>query len=965
MIQNCLNRGENSELTWESFERGFEKSWIKSQEINRKFGDSLPDYSEYMNSQQMAKNQEKKMKKARRNWKEKSKHPQYHNHMCCSEEDHLPVSRVVKITVPQNIAEKLHLKPVVNRKMSAEILTRMLEGTEKKTIGGALFDPRVKPYWLSILPYHCRAARWQRIGGADFLLRKVRQQPAVIPKEKGKEERELLESVIQPLMDQNVYEEVPQTLEEEEAHREYVRSGQWEIDLKKSRLSVVSTKTQQRASKSSTSKSKESNSNLIAFGSDLGKKEKRKREKKTTAMVNKRDMQVEQEQQAGVVAQIFYSEIWAKMEGEKARALADLKNSGGNKHTRPTKTKQDGVRDLKALVFPGCRFSLWDLRKAFFQVLLQARLRTMLRTWVQLRRKGAWKWVRIQNTGLSQGLAPSPEIITKLFADVLRVLRSMGFKCLIKVDDLVAVLPENIHDAMVQQYVISVVLIKLGAVVSGEKCDLNLRHRVLWHGLIFCSVVEVCSLPACKVTKVVQAIGMLMSQLLKRDGSVTMRMLQQVLGLIISTMEAVELVRSMCIELQELRAVLSGKPGWNWKDHGDEAVPVENIPQVKLKAAISGCRDWTLGYDNEQPEAIWWNGKLMYSETPVAVIYTDAAPWQAGVHVEADEENGYDKIELSFPFVGPEIGDHITKQETAAAADGVLEVLMRRGYRNCTVLVKIDATAAVKYLSCQGGRLADFARRVWDLVWYCKQWKICLIAGHIKGKLNVSDWKSRTCMGVAEYRMCRMLFLALEAKWGPFGLDACAAKWNHQLPRYISRQMGDKNSVGHNVLEYPLQQETQTLWIFPPPHMRLISEILQRINSAEAEAVMILPAWPHAATYEALAMATEMQVMLGCNAEILQPPLAYLPHGRVEQQGKPWYNQEQWKAFVGVRLPGKSKLRGVLAKNWQNARKTSIKSEPTDEEVRTMIDRSRSLWPASERCLEPTKSILRMLLFVT
>ena len=119
--------------------------------------------------------------------------------------------------------------------------------------------------------------------------------------------------------------------------------------------------------------------------------------------------------------------------------------------------------------------------------------------------------------------------------------------------------------------------------------------------------------------------------------------------------------------------------------------------------------------------------------------------------------------------MGAEIGDHITLQETAAAADGVLEVLKERNYRDCSVLVKIDATAALKYIACQGGRIAKFGRRVWELVQYCQSMHIMMLAGHITGKLNVSDWKSRVLLGVAEYKLERSLFETMRQLWGPFG----------------------------------------------------------------------------------------------------------------------------------------------------------------------------------------------------
>ena len=95
------------------------------------------------------------------------------------------------------------------------------------------------------------------------------------------------------------------------------------------------------------------------------------------------------------------------------------------------------------------------------------------------------------------------------------------------------------------------------------------------------------------------------------------------------------------------------------------AIPVELLGQ-----AVEACSEWADGYNPEEPQAISWNGKLMYSRPLTAVIFTDACEWQRGVWVAADEEQSFPAIDRTMPFVREEIYQHITLQETAAAADG-------------------------------------------------------------------------------------------------------------------------------------------------------------------------------------------------------------------------------------------------------------------------------------------------------
>jgi len=95
---------------------------------------------------------------------------------------------------------------------------------------------------------------------------------------------------------------------------------------------------------------------------------------------------------------------------------------------------------------------------------------------------------------------------------------------------------------------------------------------------------------------------------------------------------------------------------------------------------------------------------------------------------------------------------------------------------------------------------------------------------------------------LAEYKLNAEVFKALESKFCPFGLDACAASWNAQLPRYLSRQKGYRAALGHDVLSYPLQRETQRVWLFFPPHQQLVVEILQRVSGAGVDASILMSA---------------------------------------------------------------------------------------------------------------------------
>ena len=144
----------------------------------------------------------------------------------------------------------------------------------------------------------------------------------------------------------------------------------------------------------------------------------------------------------------------------------------------------------------------WDLRKAFHQVPVEARLRRKLRSrYWSLKEQ---RMIRIQQRTLPQGFGPSPILLGKVLKPVMARWRSVGIRIALATDDLVMV-ATDMREAMMHAYVVTTHLgVVLGAVFSADKGQYRPAHRVVWYGLAFCSVTSVTMLPSNKVTKVVQ-----------------------------------------------------------------------------------------------------------------------------------------------------------------------------------------------------------------------------------------------------------------------------------------------------------------------------------------------------------------------------------------------------------------------------------------------------------------------------
>jgi hypothetical protein len=276
-------------------------------------------------------------------------------------------------------------------------------------------------------------------------------------------------------------------------------------------------------------------------------------------------------------------------------------------------------------------------------------------------------------------------------------------------------------------------------------------------------------------------------------------------------------------------------------------------------------------------------------------------------------------------------------------------------------MARIDATAALKYIICLGGRKAAFTLRIQQMQELLRTRHIQLLAGHVKGEENPADAPSRRMLGITEYKLSKTHFHSLQRMWGPFGLDACAASWNCQLPRYLSRQRSDSEAVGHDVLSFPLQEETEVVYIFPPTHKILILQILKRIRAARAEVVLILPAWADTPTAEALTMIVDDPVIMECTQELLEPPQAYGVH-LAHKAPQRWWTRGKWQAFLGMRLSGNAEKAEAFSRAWQTRLRACTRR---DEMETTLLHRSARCAPVSEKCTPTAQLVCRMLSLAT
>jgi hypothetical protein len=465
----------------------------------------------------------------------------------------------------------------------------------------------------------------------------------------------------------------------------------------------------------------------------------------------------------------------------------------------------------------------------------------------------------------------------------------------------------------------------------------------------------VCSDPGEKVTKKVQMAIILIGMCQSQDAVLTLRLVAKIHGVFAAGMNSVDATRIRVMELHSMRLWLMEDPAWAW----DRQVPVPNIPNRLLYSIIEEMQWWIKGYDALSPHTIHWNGKYFLNDTPMCTIYTDACNHTMGVWVPKDIENDFPMINRTKPFTGSMINAHITLQETVAGVDGVLETLKERNYSNGVICTRVDATVAVKYLRCLGGKKSKYTAEVMELQQELRDRRLINWVTHIKGEDNPADKPSRTILGLAEYKLSSQVFQWMNNTWGPFTLDLFAARWNHQLPRYVTyTELTDPKAAGRDAMAWPLQNETGVIYCFPPPHKRLLVMLVQRLRLTRTRAVLILPIWQSEWLTMSLQMATDLPVLLECNSELLRPPEAYSAH---EVSTHQWWKSRPWTGLIGVPMQHSPEKNGAFQARWQRSLNSSTSQIQVDTGACILMQRGASCRPISEK-LKPQALLVSQIL---
>ena len=544
------------------------------------------------------------------------------------------------------------------------------------------------------------------------------------------------------------------------------------------------------------------------------------------------DMEIAKMKQKGAICLAdktntgFYSQLFVvpKKDGGH-RPIINLKKL--NQFVKPQHFKMESINMLKDILKRGDYMTKVDLKDAYFMVPLRDKHRNLTRF--------TWKGSTFQFNCLPFGLSSAPWVFTKITRPIMTVLRSMGLRTIMYIDDIL-ILAESETQAREHTAALIFLLENVGMVINHPKSQTTPSQVIEFLGFIIDSTTMELKLPGEKIKKIRGEARRLISQPVNN---------------------ALALSRFL------------GK-----LNHATQAIPPAPLfyrsLQGCLKEALNrGSQEYqtTISLDEEAREELsWWeehlrtwNGRSLLSPPPSLTIETDASTIGWGAFCQGERTGGaWSQAEREM---------HINGLELLGATLAVK--CFAKEQSNLTILLRIDNTTAISYINRLGGTVSPQLNQLTRDLWlWCMNRSITLKAVHLAGKLNtVADEESRVMKDRTDWQLCPDAFQTIIRLRGPLQVDLFASRLSYQLPDYVSWRP-DPGAMACDAFSLDWSQ----LKGYANPPWNLIGKVLSQVRAQKARLVLVTPLWKAQPWYPAiLNMTTQIPILMRNRHGLIQP----------------------------------------------------------------------------------------------
>ncbi|XP_065189509.1 uncharacterized protein LOC135820128 [Sycon ciliatum] len=467
----------------------------------------------------------------------------------------------------------------------------------------------------------------------------------------------------------------------------------------------------------------------------------------------------------------------------------------------------EGIHMLKDLLRQGDFMTKVDLKDAYFTIPMDLNDRNCLRF--------VWQNKLYQFNCLPFGLSSAPWVFTKTSRAVVVVLRSLGLRLIIYIDDIL-IMAESQSKAIDHTGGLIFLLQNLGFVVNFPKSQLTPSKEVEFLGFTINSETMTMKLPGEKLKKT-RAEARKLHQEPHQSAIVVSRLLGKL-------NHAAQAVPQAPLFYRNLQNCLQASLEEGCQDY--------NHPCPLTREALNEL-SWWINHLSE------WNGRNLLSPKPDLVIETDASTIGWGAVCQGNRTGG--------PWTHSEREMHINCLELLAAFLAVKTFAKSR--KNVTILLRMDNTTALTYINKYGGTVSATLNHLTRDLWsWCMERQIVLQATHLAGSKNVvADEESRTMKDRSDWMLHPRVFQVINKIMGPLDVDLFASRLTHQLPLFASWRP-DPMAMETNA--FSLDWTRYHGYVNPP--WNLIGRTLAKVKEQEAQVILVAPVWPSQPWYPLL-----------------------------------------------------------------------------------------------------------------
>ena len=484
----------------------------------------------------------------------------------------------------------------------------------------------------------------------------------------------------------------------------------------------------------------------------------------------------------------------------KRRLVLDLRYV--NQYLCQSKFKYEGLNLVPSMFQKGDYVFTFDLKSGYHHVDIHVDSQTYLGfSWGE----GVQRRFYVFRV-LPFGLATACYVFTKLLRPLVKRWRSMGLRVILYIDDGICASISHSQCCQHRDVMLSD-MESAGLVLSVPKCHLEPHQIADWLGYIIDLVSGCFRIPGDKIDRLHSAI-----QCISPAGRVAVRILSSIVGRLISMRLALGPIAHL--RTRSLYAVIKERVSWS------DRVFLSLEAQEELVF-------WQANIEAFNGQPIW------FSPGTTRVAYSDAS------------SSGYGGYVVEF---GPEFAHGLwspTELELSSTWRELKAVAMTlRSFadrlKGHAVKWFSDNQNVVRIVQ-RGSRkphLQDGAMSIFEL---------CFSAGI---KLEM-EWIPRDANELADYasrirehddwKLDPVLFVILDAAWGPHSIDCFASEHNTQLIRFHSHFWCPGTEA---VDTFTVCWQGETCWLVPPLH--LVCRAIQHARVCSAWGTLVIPLWKSA-----------------------------------------------------------------------------------------------------------------------